>query len=345
MEQGKYAEAIASTGAEPEAVDPKTPAVTLVEKPAATPAPAAAKAGAASRAALVLADLDGDGVLDAGRGRTAALRVLHETGERFEDVTAKAGLAGVAAVRGAWPGTTTTTACPTCSSSRPAGLALFHNEGEGRFKDASAAARLPAWPYLAATAALVDIDHDGDLDVFVAGLTDGSGKAPAPSVLLQNNGDGTFTDVTASARSSAAPDARSRSCPTDFDNRRDVDLFVLREDAPALFKNMRDGSFRDVATERRALRGEGAVPLRRGRRREQGRLHRLLPRAAGTASWLALSDGRGAFAVAPAPAGTAGALAAQFVDYDDDGLLDLLVATREGRAPASAISAELAGPT
>ena len=29
MEQGKYAEALASTGAEPEAVDPKTPAVTL----------------------------------------------------------------------------------------------------------------------------------------------------------------------------------------------------------------------------------------------------------------------------------------------------------------------------
>ena len=46
MEQGKYAEAIASTGAEAEAVDPKTPAVTLVEKPAAAPAPAAARTGA-----------------------------------------------------------------------------------------------------------------------------------------------------------------------------------------------------------------------------------------------------------------------------------------------------------
>ncbi len=81
MEQGRYAEAIASTGAEAEVVDPKTPAVTLVEKPAATPAPAAARAGAASRAALVLADLDGDGALDAvvaaGGGACAS---LHGTG-------------------------------------------------------------------------------------------------------------------------------------------------------------------------------------------------------------------------------------------------------------------------
>ena len=32
--------------------------------------------------------------------------------------------------------------------------------------------------------------------------------------------------------------------PTDFDNRRDVDLLVLRDDgAPQLFQNMRDGTF------------------------------------------------------------------------------------------------------
>ena len=54
LEQGKYAEALASTGAEPEAVDAKTPAVSLVEKDEALP-------GAST---LVLADLDGDGALD-----------------------------------------------------------------------------------------------------------------------------------------------------------------------------------------------------------------------------------------------------------------------------------------
>jgi len=38
--------------------------------------------------------------------------------------------------------------------------------------------------------------------------------------------------------------------PTDFDNRRDVDLLIVNRDAPPLlFQNLRDGTFRDVAAE------------------------------------------------------------------------------------------------
>src|SRR5262249_28609597 len=45
---------------------------------------------------------------------------------------------------------------------------------------------------------------------------------------------------------------------------------------------------------------------------------------------LAMSDGKGAFAVSPAPAETAGAAAASFVDYDNDGVLDLVLASADG---------------
>ena len=324
MEQGRYAEAIASTGAEPEAVDPKIPAVTLAEKPAATAGLVAEPPAGGGRAALVLADLDGDGTLDAVVAG-ATLRVLHGAGGKLEDATAKSGLAGIAAAA-AVAGDYDNDGRPDLLVLKPSGLALFHNEGEGRFKDVSAAAKLPEWPHASTTAAFVDIDHDGDLDVFAAG-TGGAGQG-GPSILLQNNGDGTFTDVTERAQL-GAPGRAVAVVPTDFDNRRDVDLLVLREDAPVLFKNMRDGSFKDMAAEVGLAAAKG--PFRcaaAGDVNKDGYVDFFLG-AAGP-SWLALSDGRGAYSVVSAPGAAADARAAQIVDYDADGLLDLVVLTSKG---------------
>src|SRR5207244_241784 len=45
---------------------------------------------------------------------------------------------------------------------------------------------------------------------------------------------------------------------------------------------------------------------------------------------LALSDGQGHFRAGPAADTTRGAIAAQFVDYDNDGLLDLLILSKDG---------------
>jgi catechol 2,3-dioxygenase-like lactoylglutathione lyase family enzyme len=54
----------------------------------------------------------------------------------------------------------------------------------------TASAKLPRPPEQVGTAALVDVDHDGDLDIASAG---------AAMQLLRNNGDGSFTDITADA--------------------------------------------------------------------------------------------------------------------------------------------------
>ena len=52
------------------------------------------------------------------------------------------------------------------------GSRLYHNDGNGRFRDVTSTVRLPPYPFLPGAAAFVDVDHDGDLDLVIAGLAD-----------------------------------------------------------------------------------------------------------------------------------------------------------------------------
>ena len=116
--------------------------------------------------------------------------------------------------------------------------------------------------------------------------------------------------------------------PTDFDNRRDIDLLIVNHDGPPLlFKNLRDGTFRDVAAD---VGPGGAVgpgddemtAVAVGDVNKDDFPDFFFARARGGV--FALSDSRARYTLTPAPDGSQSALAAQFVDYDNDGLLDLL---------------------
>ena len=69
-----------------------------------------------------------------------------------------------------------------------------------------------------------------------------------PNTLYRNNGNGTFADVTGQV---GVGDGARRSVAvlfTDFDNDRDVDIYVVNDGEPnALYSNNRDGTFSDVA--------------------------------------------------------------------------------------------------
>ena len=118
--------------------------------------------------------------------------------------------------------------------------------------------------------------------------------------------------------------------PTDFDNRRDVDLVIANvRGALELYKNLREGTFADVAQEVGLAVDGGVTCLAAGDVNKDGYTDFYVGQGGG-AGLLASSDGRGRFHVTPAPAGAGRALAALFLDYDNDGLLDLLTVTSDG---------------
>jgi len=312
LEQGRYAEAIASTGAEPELVDKLTPDVVFTDATTGViPAgdwPAEAKGGAA-----VLFDYDADGDLDLFEVSGTRQRLLRNDNGKFTDVTAQSGAlskattgAGTAAVAGDYDNDTH----PDLFVLRGGAGTLYHNDGKGNFSDVTATAKIPAAPNASTTAAFVDFDHDGDLDLLIGGEGE---------LLLRNNGDGTFTDQTAAAKLTDKTAARA-IVPTDFDNRRDIDLLVASSDKVSLWRNMRDGTFRDVATDV-GISVKGATAVAAGDVNKDGFTDFYFAAPNDTVGYFALSNGKERFQLTRTEGGSS---ASQFFDYDNDGLLDLV---------------------
>src|SRR5258705_552874 len=311
LEQGRYAEAIASSGAEADLVDSAAPAVTF------TDATAAWLPGGTPRGWPALADIDGDGRLDLLAGGGRSMQALHNDAARLVDVTATLGLSNAPSATRIVPGDVNNDGRTDLLLLTASGPRLLTQQQDRTFRDATPAvfsvARTPK-PW---ASALADEDHDGDLDVLAGGR------------LLRNNGNGTFADITAAANLRLPADATA-ILPTDFDNRRDVDVLTAAYGArPALFRNLRTGSFEDVA----AMTGLPAMTdvyaIAAGDVNKDGFPDLFFGRADAPGVW-ALSDGRGRFQTRDAPAGTRAALAAQLLDYDNDGLLDLVTASRDG---------------
>ena len=121
---------------------------------------------------------------------------------------------------------------------------------------------------------LLDIDRDGDLDLFVANyLSLDLATAPEPgqganctwkglpvncgpkglatdtNLLYRNNGDGTFTDVSAASGVSRVTGRYSMTAAAaDLDGDGWIDIYVATDSTAAiLYRNNHDGTFTDVA--------------------------------------------------------------------------------------------------
>ncbi len=235
LEQGRYAEAIASTGAEPELVNQQIPNVSFTDvtaevlpggKPAARSGPGQIRG---REAGVALADLDADGDLDllAVDYELSRVQIYRNDSGRFSDVSGASGM-GAAGAR-------LTVAADYDNDGRVdvlvlgSRVSLFRQTGTLRFEDVTAATGLPARPRDPRTAAWLDADHDGDLDLLIGGV---AGDPGGSLLLARNNGNGTFTDITEAAGASMQTTVVAVA-PTDYDNRRDIDIVLLPEGAGA----------------------------------------------------------------------------------------------------------------
>lgn len=199
---------------------------------------------------------------------------------------------------------------------------LLRNTGSGTFEDVTARARV-ADVGGARAALFVDLDHDGDLDLFVVGV------GGMMNSVYRNNLDGTFT----AAGVGGATGARDAEIG-DFDGDARIDLFIARENGAGLFyRNAGLQRFSDATAESGLsanLGGAAAV----GDFNNDGLLDIFLASVTQPALWR--NAGKGTFtpdrdAVASVQSvSRIDPLSAELLDYDNDGWLDVVVAGRRG---------------
>ena len=199
-----------------------------------------------------------------------------------------------------------------------AGGTLFRNTGRARFKDV-------VIPSPASSALFVDLDHDGDLDLFLA--------TPAGNRAYRNLLDGTFQDATAQMGLAAPGSAGSRDARLgDFDGDGRTDLVTVAGDGHVrLFHNLGQGRFEDVtaASGLAQVAGAGAVAV--GDYDNDGFLDLFVTSLSGSEATLFHNRGDGTFETDRRTAGLrrtlrgVAGLDAAFLDFDNDGWLDLIV--------------------
>ena len=184
---------------------------------------------------------------------------------------------------------------------------LYRNNGGGTFTDVTEKAGVANGSHTGAGTCFLDMDKDGDLDLYVSnyfdfsyekhrtGVADGypvyispASYPAATDTLYRNNGDGTFTDVSKSAGVADQASWGMGMVCGDYDNDGDTDIYVANDGAGNfLFENDGTGKFEDM----------GLI--------------------AGVA-YDTHGDGQGSMGV-------------DFGDYDNDGLLDFYVTSYQGQ--------------
>jgi enediyne biosynthesis protein E4 len=233
---------------------------------------------------------------------------------------------------------------------------LYRNNGDGTFSDVTAAAGVddPRW---STSTAFLDYDRDGDVDLIVVNYvafsvagdkvcSDHAGARdycppgaypPVPSRLFRNDGGGRFTDVTEASGVARAYGAGLGVAVGDFDHDGWADIYVANDAmANQVWINQRNGTFEDRgflsgAAVNAGGRPEGSMGIALGDSDNDSDEDLFVTNIATETHAMYVNDGAGNFEDARVRAGLAAPTAemtgfgTNWLDYDNDGRLDLIV--------------------
>ena len=232
---------------------------------------------------------------------------------------------------------------------------LFRNNGDGTFRDVSRQSGLddPGW---SVSAAFVDYDRDGWLDLYVGNYVDYSIETdkPCPSVtgglgyclpqlyraqpdrLYQNQGDGSFVDVTATALIGRTFGPALGIATADFDGDGWLDIYVANDgEDNQLWMNQHDGTFVNTGllsgtALNRDGDAEGSMGVDAGDFDNDGDEDLFMTHLTSETNTLYINDGSGRFEDLSALSGlgppslTSTGFGTAWLDFDNDGWLDIL---------------------
>lgn len=233
---------------------------------------------------------------------------------------------------------------------------LYRNNGDGTFSDISRQVGITDESLFSAGCAFADYDNDGWLDLVVVNYVllnlenapDCSQEgipaycrpeefSPAPDRLYRNNGNGTFTNITQEAGITLL--GRGLGVVwTDIDNNGWLDLYIANDrEANFLYKNNGDGTFTEIAELHGIARNEhgdaeSSMGIDTADYDNDGDLDMILTHYQAETNTLYQNDGYGVFWDVTAqshigePTHLPLAWGTGFVDFDNDGWLDLFFA-------------------
>jgi hypothetical protein len=299
------------------------------------------------------------------KGEKARSALYHNNHDgTFTDVTDKAGVATPCFAMGGAVGDYNNDGWPDIYVTCLHGNVLYRNNGDGTFTDVTEKAGVADGRW-SMGAAFGDYDGDGFLDLMVSNYAEfqldhppvfGSsanckyfglsvqcgprGLKGAGDSLFHNNGDGTFTDV---SKSAAVDDPAGYYglgvVWADFNNTGRPDIYIANDSTPNyLYKNQHNGKFSDIALESgTALSEDGAeqasMGIAIGDYLHTGRPSLYVSDFSFDYSPLYRNDGNWSFQDVGYQSGVGFPSVPwvkwgdAFVDFDNDGWLDLIVAT------------------